>query len=310
MLVAIVNNHSVMLTEEEILYSLDNYRNGYDPAFVDLGHPYVYPIDSRINVFRNNQDKWALAIEVLGFNPRSEEIGLSITYYGNCLINLENREGYHSNSYCVLPIEQESFEKTIENERLKQDAEFWVVRGKKLRLPHSKNEYKNAGVELKEFEPNEISAEEVGRLLVTIHRDLLRATNEELYKSLPKDLEKILVIDEWHHRDFYQNDFDPIESLPFPIPSVEQLKEAFESQIDKLSEMNISKEALLKSFDFDEHNEKRIDHNKEEWENNRPSSYETWQMIAKVLVTGDTKFYSPKLEPTSHWSNWPDAGAM
>ncbi|MBN8704213.1 MAG: hypothetical protein J0M08_14225 [Bacteroidetes bacterium] len=87
-----------MLTEKEILYTLDNYRNGYDPVFVELGHPYVFPIDSRINIFRNSQEKWALAIETLGYNPRADSIGLVITYYGNCLTNLENRESYTSNS--------------------------------------------------------------------------------------------------------------------------------------------------------------------------------------------------------------------
>lgn len=299
-----------MLTEKEILYTLDNYRNGYDPAFVELGHPYVFPIDSRINIFRNQEDKWALAIETLGYNPRGDSIALDITYYGNCLTNLENRDTYISNSYCVFPIEQESFNNTIEGEILKPDAKFWIVRDKKIELSHSKEDYRHAGIELKEYEPNEISAEEVGRLLVTKHRDLFRATEQELYKSIPKELEKIMVIDEWFHKDFYQNDFDPIESMPFPIPTPEQLKEAFESQIDKLSELNISKDALLKSFDLTAHNERRIDQNNEEWENNRPSSYETWQLIAKVIATGDTLLYKPTLAPTSHWKNWPEAGTM
>ncbi|MEI9943032.1 MAG: hypothetical protein WDN26_02315 [Chitinophagaceae bacterium] len=30
----------------------------------------------------------------------------------------------------------------------------------------------------------------------------MRSTDEELYKSIPETLEKILVIDEWYHRDF------------------------------------------------------------------------------------------------------------
>lgn len=301
-----------MLTEKEILFTLDNYRNGYDPAFVELGHPYVFPIDSRINVFSNDQDKWAIAIETLGYNPRSEPIALDITYYGNCLINLEQRENYISNSYCVLPIDEESFNNTIEYENLKPEAKFWIVRNEKIELCHIKEEYLNAGIELKEYEPNEISAEEVARLLVIKHRDLFRATNDELYKSIPKNLNKILVIDEWHHKDFYQNDFAPAESLQVSMPLPEQLKEAIENQLNEigLAELNISKETLLKCFDLTEHNEKRIDHNKEEWEHNRPSSYETWQLIARVLVTGDSSQYKPTLEPTSHWKNWPDAGTM
>lgn len=313
-LVAIANDHPIMLTEKEILYTLDNYRNSFDPAFVELGHPYVFPIDSRINIFRNSQDKWALAIETLGYNPREDSIALQITYYGNCLINLEERENYISNSYYISLIEQESFNRTIDGESLKPDAKFWIIRNKPIEISHIKEDYLNAGIKLKEYEPNEISAEETGRFLVIKHRDLFRATNDELYKSIPKDLNKILVLDEWHHRDFYQNDFDPVGSLPFSMPTPEQLKKGVESQLSErgLKDLNISKEALLKSFNFTEnnHNEKRMGHNKEEWENNRPSSYETWQLIAKVIVTGDTSHYKPTLEPTSHWKNWLEAGTM
>lgn len=39
-----------------------------------------------------------------------------------------------------------------------------------------------------------------------------------------------------------------------------------------------------------------------------PSSYETFQQIAQVLVTKDTSKYHPTLKPNNHWSNWPNAG--
>jgi hypothetical protein len=42
----------------------------------------------------------------------------------------------------------------------------------------------------------------------------------------------------------------------------------------------------------------------------KPSSYETFPMIADVLVSGDTSRYRPTLPPTNHWSNWPDAGGL
>ena len=297
-----------MLTEKQILFTLDNYRNGNDPIFVELGHPYVYPIDSRINVFSNKTDKWAIAIETLGYNPRSEPIGLDITYYGNCLTNLEKIEDQTSNSYCILPIDASSFSDTIEYEKLKTDAKFWMVRNEKVMISHSKEDYEKEGIILKEYEPNEISAEEVARLLVTKHRELFRATNEELYKSIPADLEKIMVIDEWHHRDFYLNNFDPIENLPFHVPTSEQFKEAFNNQSDKIPGLVFLKDDLQASLN--ESYERGKQNDKNEWENNSPGSYETWQLIAKVIVTGDPTFYNPKLEPTSHWKYWEEAGTM
>lgn len=35
-----------------------------------------------------------------------------------------------------------------------------------------------------------------------------------------------------------------------------------------------------------------------------PSKQETYQLIAKVLVTGDTANWQPRLKPNNHWSNW------
>jgi len=299
-----------MLTETEILNVLDNYRNNYDPAFVELGHPYVFPIDSRINVFRNENDQWALAIEVLGYCTRSEPIGLDITYYGNCLVNLKDSEGNQSNSYCVLPVDENSFNETVEFEQLKQDAAYWLVRGQKLKLSHFKKDYEDAAIELKEYEPGEIRVEEAARLLVVKYGELFRATDDELYRSIPKNMKKILVIDEWHHRDFFQESVNVVSNLPFPVTTPEKLNEAFENQLEFFTEKNISKEEFVKLFDMTDYDEKINLANQKEWENNRPGSYETWQLIAKVLVTGDTSIYKPKLAPTSHWRNWPDAGSM
>ncbi len=54
-----------------------------------------------------------------------------------------------------------------------------------------------------------------------------------------------------------------------------------------------------------------------EWHNlnfktvgNKPSSYETYQQIAKVLETGDPKFWKPTLKPNSHWSFNMESGAL
>jgi len=41
-----------------------------------------------------------------------------------------------------------------------------------------------------------------------------------------------------------------------------------------------------------------------------PSSYETFRLIADVLATRDPSRYRPTLAPNSHWSNWPEAGAL
>ncbi|NJK98668.1 MAG: hypothetical protein HC905_30465, partial [Bacteroidales bacterium] len=164
------------MTEDEILNTLDNSNDGYYCSFIDLGNVYSYLIDTRINIFRGDNDRWAIAIERLGYNPRAGAIILDINYYGNCLKNLECYNGRPTSYYSIQPINADNFNETIDGESLKSDAEFWLVRGQQVLLSHNKQDYTDAGIELKEYEPNRISAEEVGRLVVSQYRDLFRAT--------------------------------------------------------------------------------------------------------------------------------------
>jgi len=41
-----------------------------------------------------------------------------------------------------------------------------------------------------------------------------------------------------------------------------------------------------------------------------PSQYETFQLISKVLVSGDSTLWQPTLKPNNHWKNWKNAGRM
>jgi hypothetical protein len=175
------------------------------------------------------------------------------------------------------------------------------IRGEQIALSHNKSDYINAGIELKEYEPGKISIEEVCRLLITTHQALLRATDEELYKSLPKDLEKIMVIDEWHHRDFIEMDISTI--------SDEHLRRTYEFNKNLGSGpeyMEYEKFAAM----FRQQEQSNVDFNHSQREDNRPGSYDTWQLIAKVIATGDISFYKPKSQPNSHWMNWLDSGHM
>jgi hypothetical protein len=43
---------------------------------------------------------------------------------------------------------------------------------------------------------------------------------------------------------------------------------------------------------------------------NRPSTSETFQQLAQVLVSGDTRLYKPTVPPNTHWKNWPEGGTL
>jgi hypothetical protein len=277
-----------MLTTDQILSTLDNCDKNEAFNFITLEHPYIYLVDSRINVFRNHADQWAIVAEVLGCNTRGYTISLQIRYFGNCLTNLPVENGRVYNFYDVYPIE--NLDETIDevSQSLHPDANFWIVKGEQVPLSHDKQEYIDSGIELKEYEPDEISGEEVARLVVQKHRDLFRATDDELYHVIPNDLEKVLVINEWYHKEFHQS------------------KSPFEKQ-EMLDRFDLSDPSIRNMIQ--QELEKTKKWNTEQW-NSRPGSYETWQQIAKVIVTGDPSHYKPTCEPNSHWKNWPEGGAM
>ena len=290
-----------MLSEQQILDTLDNTnKGGYYCHFVQLGHVYSYLIDCRLNIFRNEKDQWAIAIERLGFSPRAGAIELEIYYYGNCLINLEEYNGQSTNYYMVYPIDWENFLQTTDEAYLRPEAQFWLVRGEKIPLSHNKQDYQEAGIELKEYEPDVISAEEAGRLVVSQHRNLFRATDQELYKSISSDLQKILVLDEWYHKDFTE--------ITQPTLSDEQIKRAYALQQTFKDPLEMSLEGFTELLRNQETMNSQW--NATQWQDNRPSSYETWQQLARVIVTGDISHYKPGLKANTHWKNYPESGSL
>ena len=257
-------------------------------------------IDSRLNIFQNEDGRWAIAAERLGFNEKAGLILLDIYYFGNCLVNLEYYNGQDTNWYNLTPVDNDSFIKATDCFSLRPDAKYWIVRGQKVELSHKKQDYIDAGIELKEYSPDGMAIEEVGRLAVTKYRDLFRATDEELYKSIPAELNKLLVIDKWYHKDFNE--------IVQPTISDEHLKQTFDINQLVKQQLGLSEEEFVTMFRQQE--ARTYEWNQNQWQDNRPSSYETWQMIANVIATGDTSFYQPTLEPNTHWKNWPESGSL
>jgi hypothetical protein len=289
------------MTEEEIYDKLDNSNDGYYCSFVELGHVYSYLIDTRLNVFTSNKNQWAIAVERLGYNPRANAIILEISYYGNCLTNLEYCNERPTNYNSIYPIDTDNFDEIVESEAIKPEAKFWLVRGQQVALSHDKTDYLNVGIKLKEYERNEISVEEAARLVIITHRDLFRATDKELYKSIPTDLNKILVIDEWYHKDF----------------NIQVSPSMTDEELSNVYEFNKSLGSHLEDFSLDDFitqlrkQEILLDvSSRKMWKTNRPSSYETWQQIAKVIITNDTTKYNPSKKPNTHWKYWKNSGSM
>lgn len=289
------------IQEQNILDILDHSSDGMYSTFIYLGDGYSYLIDCRLNIFRGDNDRWVIAAERLGYNTKAGAILLEVSYYGNCLINLDEYNNQKTNCYHIYIVDDDSFQSaTNDGGELSTNAEFIIVRGQQVRLSHDISDYEEAGINLMQYEPIKISWEEVGRLLITQHRNLFRATDEELYKSIPSDLNKIFVVDEWYHKDFIL--------LKQPAISDEHLRLVYEVNMSISGTNRMDFETFAASFRKQEYD--NSERNEEQWNDNRPSANETWQLLAKVISTGDTSLYQPTLTANTHWANWEESGNL
>ena len=115
-----------MISERQILDALDHSNDGFYCDFIPLNHPYSYLIDTRLNLFRNEKE-WAIAAEILGYNPRGSRIELNIFYYGNCLINLERYNNRDTNYYDAAPINDDYFRAATADGLLNPEAAILLL---------------------------------------------------------------------------------------------------------------------------------------------------------------------------------------
>lgn len=165
-------------TREEILWQLDDCAARF--VFPMLDNGYVFPVDSRLRVFRD-QGRWAIVIECLGYSPRSGGLQNCLHLFGNCL----KRAPGTANEDFLFPIEGE-LEDPENPEFLQSGVDCLKIRGKEIQI--------EAGQEARRHI-------DVFRDLVPDNRDLLFATEEEIHARLPPDLPQVLQLEAWNHPD-------------------------------------------------------------------------------------------------------------
>src|SRR5215813_168430 len=132
---------------DEILSQLDGCAKEF--AFPMLDNGYIYPVTTRLNAFRDDV-RWALIIEVVGFNPRTgghNGINNALHCYGNCI---NTKPGLRDENFLNTtldgteePIFDEEYEFFLRPEATKirirdsvipvnHDCEFYVSKGIEL----------------------------------------------------------------------------------------------------------------------------------------------------------------------------------
>lgn len=241
-----------MYTEQDILHELDETENKF---FLDLEHGYFHTAGSRITLFAD-KSRWAVVLEKSGYGNRGMGIAIERFYYSNCL---NREEGDINNAVVELfsEIDLEDLSKGFE--LVDPNKKFITIRGKQLPIEQDVSKYRAKGIEIIDYDnpDHQIDFMALTRYLDEQYTELFRTSESEMRTCLPADLPKLMTIDKWHHKTYWD------------------------------------------IYGVDPYGE-----------DTRPSTYETFQMIAKILVTKDTTLWKPTLPPNNNWRNWPEAGSL
>ncbi|MBV1849973.1 DUF7003 family protein [Catellatospora tritici] len=185
---------AAMKAADEILAQLDGAAREF--GFADPEHPYYSAIDARMHVFRDDE-RWALLIELVGYNPRAGNVVDVVHTYGNCLTR--GRPGFEVEDFHSRIDNMDEIEDRDNPEYLCVDGGPIEVRGQRVPVPARVGDL----------------LEDVFRLLVPEHRDLLLADDAELRRRIPAELPRFLVLEEWWHREPDRYDQLPSETETF-----------------------------------------------------------------------------------------------
>jgi hypothetical protein len=183
---------------EQILDQLDSCAESFTFPMLDNG--YIYPADVRLTAY-GDTTRWAMVIEVLGAHNHAgghDSISDCLHCFGNCL----NRPPGTANEDILYPTADAENTPTFGNEYgwyVNEQARTIRIRDTVVPICLKADALEAGGIRLEE--PPLVNGAELLRGLLPEYRELLLATEDELWQRVPTDLGVILRLDEWHHPD-------------------------------------------------------------------------------------------------------------
>ena len=185
-------------TAGSILQQLDQCAEEHTFPMLDNG--YVYPVDSRLTAYRDDE-RWAMVIETVGFSYRGgghNGISNCLYVFGNCL---SCKPGIDDESF-IYPTEDSGEGETFDPEDeafLNPHVSTMRLREKTIQVPHEPGYYQTKGIDPEE--PPRVTIWEFLRGISDAYKEEFMATEEEIRHRLPNDLPLFLKLDEWFHPD-------------------------------------------------------------------------------------------------------------
>lgn len=163
-------------SRQDILDQLDHHARDFTFPMLDNG--YMFLVDTRLTAWRD-ETRWALAIEIVGYNPRAGQLDLLVHRYGNCL---DGPTGTRDEDF-LCPVTSE-IEDSENSEHTIPGLSRICLRDHEVPLIAHADPWRLEGLY---------------RSLVPTHRDLLFANDAEMKARFPVDLALVLRLEEWHH---------------------------------------------------------------------------------------------------------------
>jgi hypothetical protein len=223
-------------TEKNILDELDFAFNGipsnYFPKgrtediqynfFLDLEHGYCHTASSRIHLYAD-KNRWAIVFEKSGFKNRASSSSIELTYIGNCIdypIDEYVERNYLTNSCDVILIDFEEYDRIENKNEENEQATFELISNETkeikvreifVQFDNDFRNYAKLGIEISDYRnPHKlISFDNIIRYLHETNPNIISATETEIKQHIPSDLEKLMVINEFHFTSFYEKDIQP-----------------------------------------------------------------------------------------------------
>jgi len=216
--------------ETEILEQLDLTFKGipskyYPPGrtedikynfFLDLEHGCFETAGSRIHLY-GDSTRWVIVFEKSGYHNRATSAEIELIYVGNCVdypIDKDTERNYITNSSQVIIIDPIEFER-IENKKgdemetfelIGPDIKEIKIRDKFVPFDNYYKNYEKVGIEIRDYDnPKKLIG--FGDLIRYLHEtnpSLISATEDEIQKHIPKDIPKLMTIENFHFVSFYE----------------------------------------------------------------------------------------------------------